>query len=37
MREKILVIDDQAEVRDYLATVLDRAGFEKRGFGIFEG
>src|SRR5690349_4893712 len=27
-REKILVIDDQAEVRDFLATVLDRAGFE---------
>jgi DNA-binding NtrC family response regulator len=28
MRDKILVIDDQAEVRDYLATVLERAGFE---------
>ncbi|MBI3722436.1 sigma-54-dependent Fis family transcriptional regulator [bacterium] len=28
MREKILVVDDQAEVRDYLGTVLDRAGFE---------
>jgi DNA-binding NtrC family response regulator len=28
MREKILVIDDQAEVRDYVATVLERAGFD---------
>ncbi|HZU96001.1 MAG TPA: sigma-54 dependent transcriptional regulator [Planctomycetota bacterium] len=28
MREKILVIDDQSEVRDYLGTVLERAGFD---------
>jgi DNA-binding NtrC family response regulator len=28
VREKILVIDDQAEVRDYLGQVLERAGFE---------
>src|SRR5271156_3278884 len=28
MREKILVVDDQAEVRDHVGSVLERAGFE---------
>ena len=43
MKEKILVIDDQAEVRDYLARILVKRGYEvlaagspKQGLTLFE-